>query len=103
MSVKDTRYKPGKSVRELFVPRIIPVNSRSVELSVETQAVIRALHRYLRRAEAGKIHGMCFTSANNDQTYDIESAGSYEKYPSEAIGPLEVLKLKLTRKALDEH
>jgi hypothetical protein len=103
MSVEDTRFKSRNSVRALFVPRIIPINNNSLKLSAETQAVIKALHRYLKRAEAGKIHGMCFTSANDDQTYDIESVGSYDKYPSEAIGPLEVLKLKLTREALDEH
>jgi len=98
---QGSRFKPD-SVRTLFVPRIIPV-TYSIQLSTESQAVLRALYRYIKRAEAGKIHGMCFTSANDDQTYDIESVGSYEKYPSEAIGPLEVLKLKLTRKALDEH
>lgn len=91
------------TARTLFVPRVIPITSSNLKLSAETQAVIKALRRYLERAEAGKIHGMCFTSANDDQTYDVESVGSYDKYPSEAIGPLEVLKLKITRKALDEH
>lgn len=95
--------KTRNATRAMFVPRIIPTSSSNIKLSAETQAVIRALQRYIKRAEAGKIHGMCFTSANDDQTYDIESVGSYEKYPSEAIGSLEVLKLKLTRKALDEH
>ncbi len=94
---------PRDTARILFVPRIIPINSSNPKLSAETQAVIIALRRYLERAEAGKIHGMCFTTANDDQTYDIESVGSYDKYPSEAICPLEVLKLKMTRKALDEH
>lgn len=94
---------PRNTARTSFLPRVIPITSGHKKLSTDTQAVIRSLRRYLERAEAGKIHGMCFTSANDDQTYDIESAGSYKKYPSEAIGPIEVLKLKMARKALDEH
>jgi hypothetical protein len=100
MSQGDTRYKP-ESIRTLFVPRIIPI-TYSLELSVDTEAVLKALRKYTKRAEAGKIHGMCFTAANQNQTYDFEAVGSYDRFPSEAIGPLEVLKLKLTRKALDE-
>ena len=103
MSHKDTRFKPTNAVRPLFVPRIIPINNSSLKLSSDTKSVIKALHRYLKRAAAGKIQGMCFTATNDDQTYDAEYFGSYEEFPSEAIGPLEVLKFKLTRQALDEQ
>jgi hypothetical protein len=91
----------GDSIRTLFVPRIIPI-TYSLQLSADNEAVIKALHKFTKKAEAGKIHGMCFTAALIDQTYDFEAVGSYDRFPSEAIGPLEVLKLKLTRKALDE-
>lgn len=82
--------------------RCIPVIP-PIPLSDETQSVIELLRSYLKRAEAGKVHGMCLTAANEDQTYDIECAGSYQKFPTDAIGPLRVLELKLARKALDEH
>lgn len=95
--------KPVKMDQVSFVPRIIPTLANNLQLSEETQAVIKALRKHLKRAEEGKIHGMCFTWANDDQTYDGEAVGSYDKYPSEAIGPLEVLKLKITRMALDGH
>jgi hypothetical protein len=70
------------------------------ELSEDTKACLRQLRELTRRAEQGKLHGLCFTAANNDRTYDAEVVGSYESYPTDAIGQVEVLKLKLTRSAM---
>lgn len=80
--------------------RIIIMKNNNPSLSPESLAVIKVLREYLTRAEAGKVHGLCLTTANDDHTYDYELAGSYEAYPTDAIGPLNVLTLKLTRKAL---
>jgi hypothetical protein len=82
--------------------RIAYLKPSTPPLSKESQAVIDFLRSYLKRAEAGKIHGVCITTDNEDETYDAEWAGSYDKYPTTAVGPVEVLKLKLTRKALDD-
>ncbi len=73
----------------------------SPPLSDESKAVIELLRAYLKKAESGVVHGVCITAANDDQTFDCECAGSYDKYPTDALGPIEVLKLKILRKALD--
>ncbi len=74
-----------------------------IELSEDALAVIKRLREYLENAEAGRINGVCLIALRADQTYDIDCVGHYQKYPTDALGPLRVLDLKLSRKALDEH
>lgn len=101
MPRRGDRYEIEANIDPSLIPlRIVPLDNKP-ELSDESQAVIKFLRDYLKRAEAGNIQGVCITTDNSDETYDAEFAGSYEKYPTNGIGPLAVLKLKLTRKALD--
>lgn len=82
---------------------LIHVKSSTPPLSADKQSVVDKLKELLERAEKGEIHGLCFSVSNEDSTYEADCVGCYEKYPTDALGPLDVLKLKLTRKALDEQ
>lgn len=70
-------------------------------LTDESKAVVELLRKYLKRAEAGTVSGVCITASVDGNLYDFDVAGTYAKYPADALGPLEVLKLQLARKALD--
>lgn len=85
----------------IAIPRaILQLEQNPHQLSDDTKAVLRRLRGLIKRAEQGKVHGLCFTAANNDRTYDVEVVGSYASFPTEAIGPVEILKHQLTTKAL---
>ncbi len=79
------------------------VTPNPATLSEEAQAVVEILRGYLARAETGEINGVCLVVSNENHSYDVDCAGRYETLPIDAIGPLAVLQLKITRKALDEH
>lgn len=81
--------------------QIFPMNRPPPPLSDYERGVIAALRSYLERAEAGKIKGLCVTTANDDHTYDAEFFGAYVDHATDAIGPVVVLELKLARYALD--
>jgi hypothetical protein len=97
----EIRQITKSAISILTTPRINTV--KRPPLSKETQAVIKALRSYIERAEAGKINGICITTANDDHTYDAEFFGVYAYYPTDAFGPIEILKLKLAREALDRN
>lgn len=103
MHGREPRYA-RQQIEPSFIPlRIIPVKQKNPPLSDDCRAVSDSLRELLQRAEEGKIHGLCFSIVNEDHTYEAECVGSYDRFPTDALGPLEVLKLKLTRKALDEQ
>ena len=95
--------KPSFNPIPPFLPKLVKVKNTTPPLSEDKQAVVDKLKEILGRAEAGKISGLCFNVANVDHTYVAACVGCYDKYPTDALGPLDVLKLKLTRKALDEQ
>lgn len=103
-SNRDIQYlERRKATPSLISLHIIQLKQPNTPpLSDDKKAVIKAIRDYLKRAEAGNMHGLCITSANDDNTFDAECFGTYEKFPTDALGPLEVLKLKLTRRALGE-
>jgi hypothetical protein len=86
-----------------FIPILTILKNTNPPLSEDKQAVVDKLRELLERAEEGKITGLCFSVSNVDKTFEAECVGCYDKYPTDALGPLDVLKLKLTRKALDEQ
>jgi len=99
------RAKSDQQFRTIppFIPIMVHVKNTTPRLSEDKQAVVDKLRELLEKAEDGKLTGLCFSVANVDKTYEAACVGCYDKYPTDALGPLDVLKLKLTRKALDEQ
>jgi hypothetical protein len=71
-------------------------------ISEDSIAVVNELRRLLAEAEQGKIKGLTYvTHYGDDKGYDVGIEGWYKQYPTDAVGQLEILKLKLLRMALD--
>lgn len=75
---------------------ILPGNT-----SKESRAVLKRACQIAREAAQGRAIGLCFTLAYTDRDYETDAVGSYADHPTDAIGPVEVLALKLKRRALD--
>lgn len=72
--------------------------------SEDAKAVIEDLKRLLAQAEDGKTNGLIYIISRDTDDgveYDDGAAGLYERRATDAVGQLDVVKLKYLRLALD--
>lgn len=74
------------------------------KLTEDGEAVVAELKKILAEAEAGKVNGLIYIISRIEpegHEYVDGAAGVYTRFPTDAVGQLEVVKLKFTRLALD--
>lgn len=77
-------------------------NKVKANISEEAQAVVDELRKLLKEAEKGRITGLAYVINHSDESgYDMGVVGWYQSYPTDALGQLSVLRLKIERMALD--
>jgi hypothetical protein len=74
------------------------------KLSEDAKAVIAELKKLLTQAEDGHTNGILYIISRSEPEgaeYADGIAGMYERFPTDAVGQLDVVKLKYQRRALD--
>lgn len=74
------------------------------KLSDDAKAVVEELKRLLAQAQDGKTKGLLYIVSREEgdgDVYDDGAAGLYQRRSTDAVGQLDVVKLKYLRRALD--
>jgi hypothetical protein len=102
-------YKPNKKITAIGISKVkqkLSEDAKAItaELKEDAKAITAELQKLLAEAEAGKIIGFLYivSKIDGEGTEFVDgSAGVYNRYPTDAVGQIEVVKLKHVRRALD--